>query len=47
MMTSPAVSAGNEIWLPLVDAFRTFCRLPGLQGKMLFAEIASLPSLAA
>jgi hypothetical protein len=34
-------------WLPLVDAFRTFCRLPGVEGKILFAEIASFPALAA
>ena len=34
-------------WLPIVDAFRTFCHLPGLQGRMLFEEIASLPTLAA
>jgi hypothetical protein len=34
-------------WLPLVDAFRIFCRLPGIEGKKLFAEVASLPALAA
>lgn len=38
------MSAGKdgqlEIWLPLVDAFRTFCLQPDIEGKQLFAQIS-------
>lgn len=34
-----ASTGEKEIWLPLVDAFRTFCLAPGAAGRLLFEQV--------
>ena len=37
------VFIADWFWLPLVDAFRTFCLLPGSDGKELLLQIQQAP----
>lgn len=40
--TSQGLMDSKISWLPIVDAFRTFCFRPGSQGKALIAQIQQL-----
>ena len=44
--TEPAVARdGDANWLPILDAFRIFCLLPGSDGKEMYLQIQQVAAL--